>query len=443
MVDCTAYASLASFSACCCFAALFIILLAEASRAFHSRHKRYFYIFSILAIFSMVSAMMCYQLSLNVVFLLLGISFLSQKKNTEVLSKIAQFSIIITLSFLLYMFCSRFMAEKAGIQLNARGELMSSISEGFQKIIWFTKNILPASLDRLLAIYSGDLFFKDKNLWYYLNYSESLLKFCLFVKVFIVFAIALPLLYSIFIDKRRLQGVMCILCIPGTYAVHLILSENGYHSHYAFALITLLNFYFLNGVILIIEWFFKYVLKRRLTYLRLVFLALTAFIIVVQSLKYEIKFWVLENTIAYSFIKNSVLNGVVSGANQFHVFGVPNHANQPSVYSQFAVKLALREIGKNPENFKVTVSETPFYVATLQKTDFENALANLDMKDRDILKSFYCYTETYGQYHIQSALISKESLPVIQSLLKASKLLPDNNQEICYIDLRWKTSFWK
>jgi hypothetical protein len=329
------------------------------------------------------------------------------------------------------------------VQLSKRGELISSFSAAFQKMLWFIEKVIPASVDRLLAIYSGNLFFKDKNLWHLLNVSEAQYKYYICAKYIFLSLIALPLANLIFFGKKKLYGVICILCIPGTYAVHLILVENGYHSHYAFALITILNFYFLCGLTLIIEKLFKDNLSIKVDCLKKAILLIGVLVITVQSLKYEIKFWVLENITTYSFIKNSVLNGVVAGAKRFHVFGVPNHANQPSVYSQFAVKLALREIGKDPKDYTVTVSETPFYIQTIQKNDFENALTFLDVIDRESLKSFYYYTETYAQYHIQHPLISKESLPVIQGLLKASKLLPNSPQETCIIDLRWKTSFWE
>lgn len=442
MVDCVAYASLVTFTLSLALSALFVFTVEKSCDEYSSSKFYRGLVFQFISIFLFFSALHSYQLALNFVFFMLAVKVYFKPPSQKIYFFVTILGLTLIIACVIYIVSNNYFADLYGHKLNSRGQFIHSYSEIIQKIVWFFQIVIPASFDRLIAVFSGSLFFQTKNLWYFLEYNTAFKLYSAMIKLFIGFFILISFINFFKKNRNAFDFVVLFLTLPGCYIVHLLLIENAYLSHYAFSFISVLVFLFINGLILFSKKIFRSFgyLKGENVTIYVLFAA--SFIVVFQSILYQTKFWAIENTITYSFIKNNVYSAIKNGVSRIHVYGVPNHPGQANVYSKFATNLALREFGIDPNSFTITVSDTQDYINTLEKNDFETALQSLSADEKAEISDFYFFAPTYSQYHLKTTSLTNQSMNRLRYLSNKALLIPPNADNILFIDLSWKSSVW-
>ena len=395
---------------------------------------KFLYIF--LSVIFIITAFMLYQVgaTMSLVIISFWIYFGSSKNKISILVK---YAVLFSVSIFMYYYLSKLLGLFYSIEIWNRGQVVSSLSQFIEKIIWFIEMVIPASLDRLYASFFGQLVFMDKNYSYFIKYNYPEIRYILYLVTFILFIFGIV---SYYLRKREITDLLVfILILPGTYFMFLIIQENSFLTYYAIPLIYILLIYHLfslNELVILIN---KYYKKYNLINVNNIFIGV-AIVLGLQNMVYVNKFWLGTNKEVYNFIKNSISIGIES-KNKIHIYGVLT-PGQGNIYSVFATKLALKELGMNPSEFVITSSDDPFKISIIQKNTMDYIRSYLDDKDYEFIIKNYNYDNTYSTYRIAKNSFEKEELKKLKQIFSKCKLIPSDSSTLI-IDLRWNMGYWK
>ena len=385
------------------------------------------------SIIFLIASFAFYQVSVAMVFVLIALwLYFSDEDNYQKIKLLIGYVFIFITGGLSYFVSGKIFANYYGIDVWNRGSLISGANELLGKVIWFVKVVLPASVDRLFASFSGRLVFPEKNYSYFLTYEDSQIRLGVYLLFIVVYA-AFFILYSIR-KKNIWMSIVLFMLIPGSYFVFIVLKENSYLTYYALPLISLLLLFFvfsLKEFLLIINRY-KSNFFHKILFIILVVASIQNMIYIRQS-------WIGAAMSPYSFIKNSILTNL-GNRKKIHIYGVPN-PGQGNIYSVFAAQVALKEIGLSPDDYQITSSDDPDKVSIIQDDIMGKTKNILSENEISYLKSFYQYDETYSRYILKGFNLPSEELTQLKSIYKKAGLISDESNALI-IDLRWNVSNW-
>jgi len=409
--------------------------------AFEQYHKKDYIIsvgYVILSILCLLFSFMLYQISTPIVFLFLVIFVYFNKTKNSLLfcfSYLLYFALIASMYYMVNKIIINFY--NAGVW--SRGSLIS-IEEVPDKILWYFNVILPASLDRLSAAFLGRIVIANKCYWHFIGYFNPLLRNIIIgVLIFLISASMI----GFFVRKKSIiDSLLLIIFIPMTYFCFLIIKENGYLTYYAIPLISILLFF----IIILPKEIYAYTVRCR-NYSNInnhTWLVPTIILILAlafQNNLYIRQFWVGTNMENYNYLKNTI-SLHVNEKKEIHVFGVLT-PGQGNIYSLFAAKLALKELGYNPADFKITVSDNDNLISVLQTGIVEEMKKSISHDELQFLMSNYIYDSTYNRYLYNAGKLDEYNSNLLKDIFIKTKLLPGNYNNTIVVDLRWITPMWK
>ena len=309
-----------------------------------------------------------------------------------------------------------------------------------QKIKWFLFFVIPNVLDRLTAAFFGKLIIQEKNYWGgYLNYLYQYFKILSYFLY--AFIISLGVILYFIKTKRYLEIIILTCFVPMSYYCFLILREYGYLTYYAIPILSLLLLYIILSIFeFVSSKFIRIPINRKEKYFYWL-ISLLVIIMAIQNNIYIRQFWVETNKEGYHFLKNS-LSLQIKEKNRIHIFGVLN-PGQGNIYSVFATKLALKELGYNPQNFIITVSDNDKLISIIQDDMLKEMKKNITQEELNFLLLFYQHDTKYSRYIYNAGRIDIEKSNILKSIFIKSSFLPGSYENSAVVDLRWISPIWQ
>jgi len=312
------------------------------------------------------------------------------------------------------------------------------ISDIVPKVKWFFTRVLPATFDRLTASVFGKLLFQEKN-YLYTFHSISLvirISYYLFYVVLLSFGIGL-----LFLRKRKILDIIMLICfVPMTYYSLLVLKEYGYLTYYAIPIISLILLYFIFIVSEILSMKFLNFSKEKISKYFYGIVSILVIVLALQNNIYIRQFWVGTNKEGYNFLKNT-LSVQIKDKKKIHIYGVLT-PGQGNVYSVFATKLALKELGYDAKNFQITSSDNDHLISIIQSEVLDSLKTKISKEDFGFLLSHYKFDKTYSRYLYSGNNISSLDSDSLKWIYIKSGLLPENYNETALVDLTWIKAYW-
>ena len=393
-------------------------------------------IFLLISIVFIIYSFMLYQVSgtMSLILIVFLIYFGDVKNKISILLK---YAVLFFISVFIYYYLSKVLASFYSVEIWNRGQTINSLPKLIEKIVWFTGTVIPASLDRLYAACFGQLVFVNKNYSYFIKYEYPEIRYIFYLGTFILFIVGATGYYLR--KKEPIDLLIFILVIPGTYFVFLIIQENSFLTYYAIPLIYVFLIYHifsLNELFILVNRYYK---KNISINVKNVFIGI-AIVFGIQNMIYINKFWLRTNKEVYNFIKNSISVGINS-KDRIHIYGVLT-PGQGNVYSVFATKIALKELGMSPSAFTITSSDDPFKISIIQKNIMEDIRSYLNDKEYEFIQKIYNYDDKYSTYRITKNSFEKEELNELKQIFTKCNLIPSDSLALI-IDLRWNMEYWK
>jgi hypothetical protein len=305
------------------------------------------------------------------------------------------------------------------------------------KAHFFFQTVMPAACDRLGVSLLGRLATSDKCYWRFVQYNSLWLRYAVLL-AFIAGIIIVCFSY-LFRRKKFVGFSMMLLSIPMSYFVFLILKEDGYLTYYAIPLLSVILFFFIIAIKEMISLFSDFKRTGALSARRdAVFAAPIVLLICVLAFQgnlYIRQYWVETSKEGYNYLKNTLSLQTVK-KKKVHVFGVliPGQRN---VYSIFATKVALRELGYNPEHFSITTSDDEQKVSVIQGDALESIKKVITPEDLQFILSSYLHDAICNRYVCNSSPSAR-----LKGILIKAGLLPDDYSRTAVVDLRWIKPTW-
>ena len=428
------YSATISFLPGMILASLSVIYYDMLYHSFWQANKQRTIFLIAIVIVALIFSFMFYQISTQIVFLFLAIRvYFNREKNFKY---VACYSFLFSFSAIIYYVLGKFLIHYFGIVASSRGALIG-IGDIQHKTMFFLKQVLPASFDRISAIFGGRLVISDINYWHTLSYHTLLLKYFSYA---VILSCILSALVFFLRDRRKLiDAAILIAFVPASYYCFLIIKENGYLTYYAFSLISLLLFYIAIGISSIISTIHNRYAKRG-ALLKTSILLVLAIIVCIQNNIYISQFWVRTNQESYNHIKHTIATQI-KFLNKIHVFGVLT-PGQGNIYAMFATNWALRELERNPEDFTITVSENEYFIPIIQDATFKEMSKILSLEELEFLRGFYIRDDTYGRFLWSHGQSDETKMQKLRELFTKCGLLPDDYSDIIVVDLRWVSTTW-
>lgn len=360
-----------------------------------------------------------YQLGVTAIFLFVAIDLIFDRNTNRFLYCLKKYwglAVGLLTGVILYYVTLSVWAHGS---VNSRASTIS-IGDIPQKARWFFDTVLPAVFDRLMAGFGGAWWFGKGSYWYLIAWQRHGVELVAAAVFLLVLAFGAACLI---VKKRFLTLLFLLVCVPASYGINLVLAENTYHTYYAFSLICVLALYFSLGI---------YALLHKTRFGSVVMACLCA-LVVIQSSVYLDFGWIQPNTRKTDYIVTTLSYQMkTKQTNKIHFYGEQFYGEHP-VYAESAVKVALRKLGIDSSNYRITVSESedcasivlPATYALVYEAATEDQKHRLDETYvQDEMTQYYCITPE-----------AKED-PNTKALLQEVGLLPQNDDWLI-VDLRW------
>jgi hypothetical protein len=387
--------------------------------------------------FILLFAFLLYQVGAAIVFLFLIISLYFDKESSSSIHFSISYVLFFGLCSFAYLLFGRFLLDFHDLDLWQQRSGLVTLHDIVPKAHFFFQTVMPAACDRLGLSLLGRLATSDKCYWHFIQYNSLWLRNA----VLLAFVAGISIVcFSYLLRRKKYAGFsMMLASIPMSYFVFLILKEDGYLTYYALPLLSVIFFFFIVALKEIISLFSN--LKRRgaLPAHRDAMIA-ALFILLVcvvgfQNNLYIRQYWVGTSKEGYNYLINT-LSLQADKKRKVHVFGVliPGQGN---VYSIFAAKVALKELGYNPDTFSITTSDDEQKVSVIQGDTLESIKKYITPEDLQFILSSYLYDATYNRYVCNISPSAR-----LKGILTKAGLLPDDYSKMAVVDLRWIKPTW-
>lgn len=426
MADCVSYLAISSYIYGIVLMTISLYLFEQAYIDYKDNWKKA----AMMGILSMVmcfTALMAYQLTYTMVFLLYAMKIMYEK---DVKSSINQAFIHLGEVFLCLL---TYYAIMSYIGIGERGGHISTIGEVQDKIIWFFNVVIPSVTDRIIGMFFGKSVFINIDFSSAMAWRQGFEIFKIISRVSVWCLVIWGILIISKAKKKAWLNFILICLIPLSYSPFLLLKESGYMTYYAFPMLLLLLFYMIVGFESIIIKCIKSAKARKILVL------LCTVLVCFQTYYYEDKGYVEQNKKAFDYIKESIQAELAhTKLSHIHLFGSPR-AGEDVYYSVKAAELALRELGLENDEIEISASSY-YYVPRIEEDIFMSAVESLNDIDRKRFEEYYIYD--MGNYYIDySKIVLIEDLEFIRNCSLEIGLIPQSGETLL-IDLTWIKGTW-
>jgi hypothetical protein len=440
VVDLLGYTSTSAFIYSVVFSALSVVCFEYAWKFFQNGEKQRGFIGIALSFALLFTALLTYQMGPQIIFIFLSIEIYFGEKIKALLKKYAAFLFLFAASYGFYMLFIKSMTRIYQVQLTTnRSQIVNSLSQVVGKINFY-KLVLEQSIMQVIAAFSGNSLVMERYHGYIISFSDQLVGGgVFFVVVFIVFMAFV----GYWIRIRSVLGVLTLLVfIPASDFVFLVLSESGYLTYYAFAHISLIMFYFIAGLVSMAQLLLGKTKPapednpNKISPLSRVVAPLLVVCVLISNY-YVRDFYVNYNSAVYNFVKYTIQAAVESGTvKRIHVAGLisPLYAD---VYSRFVAEAALKDLGENPAEYKITFSRSKYFLARIPEADYLAIKQAVSDSDAIKLDEAYVLDPTYRQYHIKTYPSKEDQVELQRIFLTAGAIPQISSPGTLIIDLTW------
>lgn len=375
------------------------------------------YLYFIVGCLYVVISNFIYQATAAIAFSIILLLYLNDKNSKK--NEPFQLATLFIVATGVYYLLVKAISQLTGVNVMGRGGIVSSFNEAVQKLVWF-KWVLQENIKQVASSFVGYKQFTSIWMHYILVFKNSIFGI-------VVCSIMLLLLMGGFVlllrEKGVIGGIQCIVIIPLSYYVFLVLSENSYTSYYSVALSSTLLIIMIHGVGYISEHFCD---KKRFVSIFCSIEALVIFVMAFNASLYQTKFWVEYNTYQYNGLKCQIAESFAD-QNRIHVIG-SLYPGQADVYVTKAATIALDELNINRADTEITASDNEMVVNQLALENYEKVLQGLNLGDRKILESSYDINYDFSLCSLKTGL-GKEQINALHDIFVNAGILIDGTQE--------------
>lgn len=379
MVDCVAYTAINTYTLSLCMMACSLLLFEKGLKE-AGGVKKIYYFGSIILVFWACHA---YQLGLTVIFLFAAIDLWYTDTLKTILKYFKYICLMASGVVVYYITLYAYSILSLNNTALARGNFIAP-SDIADKAKWFFLEVLPTAVSRCIAVFSGRLLFANHLFWYKLTWKENVLPFGIGLGIFTIICLT-GICYKAYNEKKFLQIILMIGMLPASYGVMLILKENSYHTYYAFPLISILIFYFMEGIMCLL----KACAKKYINIFLMCFLT----VIVLESMIYVRDAWCSNEKIV-DYVK--IMLDTNNNKKRIHIYGEDFWGGHP-VYGWVMIEQILEWTGRSAEDYIVTLSEREDMCNRIWGEEYD-LLSAKKLIDEDIFLSHYDYDSQANEY---------------------------------------------
>lgn len=433
-VDCIAYASVYPISMSLLASAISIMLYVKAKE----NSGKNSIVLKIASVICLFNAFCMYQIGTTVVFALYMIyeKYKLKSDKGRFLDALV-YLVYYGLTAIIYLILTKFFQFICGVNAgqSSRGQFISTMEQVKEKIIWFFSEILLQTLNRIIGIFFGNILFDQNNMFYTVTYIERL------VGLLVISVITFIILFSVFETGRsigsKIYWVIGLFAIPLSVWTLLILPESVYLSYYALGIILLLLWYFLDGLLIIVDYLVSKIAFISYKTARIIPLAII-FIVSLQSNYYAENAWVNFCRDSYEFLANSIAAGLNNSSN-IDTISVEGNIG-PYVggreYVIFCVKDILNELGYNSEEFSILQNDSEYYISIFNDDEASKMEEIIGKDDMNRLLQFYIHDEMYGRWLYNGQAKEQGELNFLKKCFLATGQLAEKNDKTLSISLK-------
>ncbi|WP_258106846.1 glucosyltransferase domain-containing protein [Christensenella minuta] len=433
VTDCIAYSATLAFMPSVCFACISVVLFDMGYDFLKKRQKKAGFWCLVLSTVSIFFVFMFYQIAVMAVLVFLTIAIFYSSDKRSKFGFCLLYMLIFSIAIILSLWVVNTITYAMGGTLGSRASTIHTIEELGDKAVWFIMDVIPLSIYRLLAAIFGRGLFNE--VYYLYPISSNTDTFGLRIAAIVVIALVVLGLINWFKKRKNIVNlILLILVVPLSFFVFLILQESTYLTYYAFALISVLMLYAVEGIIAVVSWITKEnsnVVKTTLIILII--------LLAVQNNIYIQQTWVGQSRESYDYLKNS-LSTQVEQKKKIHIYGTPNSYSGDE-YALFAANSALKELGYEPKDFQITYSQRESFLIRVSQKQYEQIEKIATKEEMEIFGRFYTeYSTTWAWNYTTDP---KEEWEVVEELFMRSGLIPNRtNKDVIFINLRWVSPYW-
>ncbi len=411
-VDCIAYASVYPIHVSLLISAVSFIVYGEAKKSF-GKSKIVYLGISAICLFT---AFCMYQIGTPVVFLFYLISekWDYEKKSGKRFKDAFSYLIFYGMTAVLYMIVAKILQFLCGVSAgqSARGEIFFSLRGILGKAWWFIGTVFPETLSRLLSVFTGNVLFKENNLFYGCTYVRGFLGTILVLSLLMLMIISIC--FNAYKQKSFMYVVLAIVAIPLSFWPFLVLRESNNLTYYALGIILLFGWYVWDGIGIIVKQivnksgFLKKFIHEKTGEIVFVIIAVA----VLQSNNYAENTWVNYCRDSYEYLANTI-SARLQQDDSIHTIVVKGSIS-PYVggrdYVIFAVENILTELQYNPDDFSITQRSNDSYITTFNDGEVGYMEQVLGEKTMEQLLEYYCHDDLYNRWYYAGDIVDDAEL---------------------------------
>jgi hypothetical protein len=424
------------------FSALSVVAFDVAYQAIQRRAIKPAIIHTGISFLLLFTACLTYQLGTHIVFLLLAMELFLAQNPKQMVKKHFIFLLVFSFSLGFYL-----LFLNTSIRINAleiianRSQVINSLELVVEKF-QFYQYVLKQSIMQVGAALSGNAFLLERYHGYTITYSSELAARLINPAII---GLILCAFAGYYLKTKSILGlIVSALYLPMSYFSFLVLAESGYLTHYAFAHISILMFFFMMGLIAIFKVSGRVYrkIRRRETALpsgKALYLVLVAILLFSAwiSNRYARDFYVNYNTQLYDYIKDRIQSALASNElDRIHTIGLITPINA-DIYSLLVVQTALKDLGENIDEYNLTYSSNARYMGRIEEFYYQELVKGLSPEDLSFLESFYDYVPTYSQYNINRIPSREEEALLADIFCRSGAIPPISSSTTLLIDLTW------
>lgn len=372
MVDCVAYTAINTYTLSLCMM-IYSFLLYEQGNKSERKGKKILYYFS--CVFMVLLACHAYQLGITIIFLFTAID-LWYSETIKTLLKYLKYVCLMVSGVVAYygtFYCYSLISGN-NVAFNRGGII--GFDDIVGKIRWFSDEVMSNAIFRCIATLSGRHLFVNKLFWGKMVWKENAVPAQIGIGIFILICLV-GICYKAWKEKFFLKIISLIALIPASYGVMLVLKENGYHTYYALPLISILAFYFIESMVLMIKNGAKN--KKAAWGFLMCILLLT----ILQSMLYVRCAWCSYEKIV-DYVKIIL---TTNDTKRIHVYGGDYWGTNP-IYGGKLMQNLLEQTGRSSADYIVTLSEKAGVCNRVWPEEYDLLLKN-EMIDENVFLQYY------------------------------------------------------
>ena len=434
-VDCVAYASIYPINSSLLLSALSFVLYLEMKR--QQRGKKIFFLAtSALMLFS---AFCMYQIGTPIVFVMYIIyeTYNERKKGNVRFVDFFKYLLyygIVAVGYLFFTKIIQILTYQSAGQ-TARSQLISSFSQILDKIIWFFQTVIPQTINKVVALFTGSFFFNENNMFYYCTYKNQTIETV--ISMFCLLFLGVSILYNAYKQKSMIYMFIALCAIPLSFWPFLILPESYTHTYYCIGIIALFVWYIFDGISIIICWLKKKISigKKDVFVAKIIPFALL--LLVLQSNYYSTTAWVNYSRDSYEYIANTLAANLINHNNieNIAVIGNLNPYVGGRDYVIFCVEDILRELKLEPTDYAITQSENEFYILSFNDDETANMKEILGSANMEKLMQYYVHDEMYSRWVYNGQATGQEDLNFLQNCFEKTGQIVEDSDTTLRINL--------